>query len=301
MLSFDPAERIDVIDSLAHPWLSAYHDVTDEPACVVPFDRWQELERLDTIEQFRTALWDEIQDYRREARWVGHVSRGASIGGSPITESRLSRSFTRTEDGTEAVAVTSVEPHDQDHMTSKPHSPDLARQAELPVVPEEEDGSAPVDPLVSYARRSTLIRNSSTFSAHSPVIRGHRSGIYGTESRRESNGADQAPPIDGIPFPSVENESYVFPSRARTMSYASGDATRKLLRTLSTLSIHESGEGLPGGLAGVAPIGKYIHEDRTMEAPPSAMPEEFAVEWPQRQRITSPKPTPQKKKMFHID
>jgi mitogen-activated protein kinase 7 len=48
---------------------------------------------------------------------------------------------------------------------------------------------------------------------------------------------------------------------------------------LSTVSIHESVEGLPGGLAGVAPIGKYIVErESETDAPPSEMPMEFTVE-----------------------
>ena len=50
-------------------------------------------------------------------------------------------------------------------------------------------------------------------------------------------------------------------------------ATRKLLRTLSTVSIYESGEGLAGGLADIAPIGKFIVERD--EGLPSEMPQEL--------------------------
>jgi len=58
---------------------------------------------------------------------------------------------------------------------------------------------------------------------------------------------------------------------------AGGEYTRKLLRTLSTVSIHESAEGLAGGLADIAPIGKFIVGDQTedADAPPSEMPKEF--------------------------
>jgi mitogen-activated protein kinase 7 len=46
------------------------------------------------------------------------------------------------------------------------------------------------------------------------------------------------------------------------------------LRTLSTVSIHESAEGRAGGLAEIAPIGRYIIESNTSEAdaPASEMP-----------------------------
>jgi len=70
------------------------------------------------------------------------------------------------------------------------------------------------------------------------------------------------------------------PARSRAPSTTGGEMTaRKLLRTLSTVSIHESVEGLPGGLAGVAPIGKYIVDTESgADAPPSEMPGEFGIE-----------------------
>ncbi|KAJ2970374.1 hypothetical protein NUW54_g12742 [Trametes sanguinea] len=66
LLKFDPAERITVVDALEHPWLSAYHDVSDEPECPTKFERWREIEELETLPQFRDAIWNEIQDYRKE-------------------------------------------------------------------------------------------------------------------------------------------------------------------------------------------------------------------------------------------
>jgi len=55
--------------------------------------------------------------------------------------------------------------------------------------------------------------------------------------------------------------------------------SRKLLRTLSTVSIHESIEGLPGGLSGVAEIREYIVGNKTTgaDAPPSEIPREFGI------------------------
>jgi mitogen-activated protein kinase 7 len=84
-----------------------------------------------------------------------------------------------------------------------------------------------------------------------------------------------------VAFPSHgHGPGYVIPARSRTGSVAGGEVTRKLLRTLSTVSIHESVEGLPGGLAGIAPIGKYIVQKQTTEAdaPPSEMPRDFGMD-----------------------
>jgi len=81
-------------------------------------------------------------------------------------------------------------------------------------------------------------------------------------------------PTSGIAFP---NQGYVLPARSRAASNATAAgsevAVRKLLRTLSTVSIHESAEGLPGG------IGKYtVGQESGADAPPSEMPIEFSVD-----------------------
>ena len=38
MLVFDPKKRLTATEALAHPYLSAYHDPTDEPEAKEPFD-----------------------------------------------------------------------------------------------------------------------------------------------------------------------------------------------------------------------------------------------------------------------
>jgi len=66
----------------------------------------------------------------------------------------------------------------------------------------------------------------------------------------------------------------VYPARSRTGSTVGGELTRKILRTLSTVSIHEGVEGL----AGIATIGKFIVDGRTeADAPPSEMPRDFGI------------------------
>ena len=79
-----------------------------------------------------------------------------------------------------------------------------------------------------------------------------------------------------VAFP-TQKEDYIVPARSRTASTYGYENARRLLRTLSTVSIYESGEGHAGGLADVAPIGKYImQKDRTGdEAIASEMPKDI--------------------------
>ena len=71
MLCFDPSTRVTIPLSLEHPWLAAYHDPADEPDCPVKYEQWRDIEGLETMEQFREAIWKEVEDYRREVRGLG--------------------------------------------------------------------------------------------------------------------------------------------------------------------------------------------------------------------------------------
>lgn len=84
MVTFDPTDRITVAEALKHPWLSTYHNPDDEPDCVESFQRWKDIEELESHDDFKKALWDEIQDYRREVRGL------KSLSGSPVTMKRTS-------------------------------------------------------------------------------------------------------------------------------------------------------------------------------------------------------------------
>lgn len=130
------------------------------------------------------------------------------------------------------------------------------------------------DPVVTYARRSSILqpsRRGSTYS--SPALSAHHPTFTEGPTRTEPGTLGPG----SVAFPS---QGYIVPARSRTGSMAGGEFTRKLLRTLSTVSIHESAEGLPGGLAEIAPIGKYIvaRQETEADAPPSEMPREFGID-----------------------
>ncbi|TFK94189.1 kinase-like protein [Polyporus arcularius HHB13444] len=283
LLIFDPASRITVQQALEHPWLSAYHDVSDEPDCPEVFERWRDIEKLETLPEFRDAIWNEIQDYRKEVRSI-YYDAGDSPDGSPIPaeeppETSPPRSeglmspfeLKPSEDASRAQSPESADAHD----VVSPVSTTLATVAETETPATEfpfttrPDPSSERDSIPPYPRRSSFMRPSRTNSTYSTYAARNRHSIaYQPESR---NSLERGPSGEStVAFPTQE---YVVPARSRTASMFGDASTRKLLRTLSTVSIYESGEGLAGGLADIAPIGKYIVERD--EAMPSEMPHDL--------------------------
>lgn len=70
MLTFDPAKRISVKDALRHPYMATYHDETDEPDCPSLFDKWEDVENIQTMDEFRHAIRREVDEFRMEVRTV---------------------------------------------------------------------------------------------------------------------------------------------------------------------------------------------------------------------------------------
>lgn len=85
LIAFDPDARFTVVQALEHPYVETYHDETDEPTCPAPFDKWKQVESLDTIEELRAAITREISEYRAEVRDATYMEddysdRGLSLG-----------------------------------------------------------------------------------------------------------------------------------------------------------------------------------------------------------------------------
>ena len=277
MLAFDPSERITVPEALEHPWLAAYHDESDEPDCPEPFRKWQAIEELETLDDFREALWNEITDYRREVRGVGLDTSTVQIQSQTETsphveiqdESQDTRQAGEEADRETTLAIDGAvfEEEREDLCIQHTASPErFINQSSHPTVN---------DPVVTYARRSSIMqpsRQGSTYNSPLPLTQHLPAHAEGSKYPEPGNLGPGT-----IVFP---GQGYIVPARSRTGSMAGGsEYTRKLLRTLSTVSIHESVEGLAGGLAGIAPIGKYIVDNKTEEAdaPPSEMPREFGI------------------------
>jgi len=271
MLSFDPTSRISVTQALAHPWLSAYHDVNDEPTCPNRFDRWREIEALQTVDEIRTALWKEVNDFRREVRAVGAE---ADEQPSPLPSEMPARSLSvpseapsspKREDPSPVVSLS--------RRQSVSNSPVTERRDSM------EDRARPRtrDPVVSYARRTSVY---SARDRDSVVFAAEPEGLPVTITRTSSFAGDDAglPPagtgVNSFPFPSTgPPEGYVVPARQRTTSAVGGPVGggSRLLRTLSTVSIHENvNESV------AAEVARLIRAKETAaDAPASEMPKEI--------------------------
>lgn len=298
LIAFDPTARPTAITALTHPWLSSYHDEIDEPNCNRMFDRWQKLEELETLEQYKDALIKEIEDCRREVRSTHAKAeellheRSPSIRtGSVIADVIAEETEDTPPPDSESTppALTTADSAPPTTVTELPQEilPEKAGE-EKPDIHEgslhRKDGTdstvmaqtfpevfaspelTGTDPVIAYSRRSSFFapsRQNSTYSIHR----------VGPPS--ESN---------TVSFPTSNAPEYVVPARTRTPSmysvggHAPMEERRKLLRTLSTVSVYESGEGHAGGLADIAPIGKFIVDRDKSEdlEPDSEIPEEIA-------------------------
>ena len=54
MLCFDPQKRVTAEEALAHPFLEAFHDESDEPIAAAPFD-WVFSEKDFDAETWKSA------------------------------------------------------------------------------------------------------------------------------------------------------------------------------------------------------------------------------------------------------
>jgi len=283
LVTFDPAERLTAPQALAHPWLSSYHDEEDEPSCHRVFDRWNALEELETLEQYREALEKEIADTRIEVRAAAHddLTDAGSIRSPHVLYDEIPEVEEEPEADVEAeddrlmpMPTPGSVIHSRSPTMDRRHtSPEAIRRDSRghlegmlsPAEATSAGGSVIADPMLAYARRSSIFLPSRTNSTYS-VYRVPSSTDVGVGS--------------SVAFPTTTAPEYVVPMRSRAASSfghgaAAAEDRRRLLRTLSTVSIHETGEGHAGGLADIAPIGKYIVDRTEDDALQSEMPKEL--------------------------
>lgn len=66
MLAFDPSRRIGVEEALEHPYLSIWHDPSDEPSCPTTFDF--SFESVEEVPEMRQMILQEVNNFRRSVR-----------------------------------------------------------------------------------------------------------------------------------------------------------------------------------------------------------------------------------------
>jgi len=66
MLAFDPSSRISVEEALEHPYLSIWHDASDEPTCPTTFDFHFEV--VEDIQEMKRMILHEVHSFRHVVR-----------------------------------------------------------------------------------------------------------------------------------------------------------------------------------------------------------------------------------------
>ncbi|KAJ3011311.1 Mitogen-activated protein kinase [Thoreauomyces humboldtii] len=72
LLTFDPAARITVEEALAHPYLEAYHDITDEPSHERQFDF--SFESMEAVEEMKKTIAMEVMEFKAQKLALSQVN-----------------------------------------------------------------------------------------------------------------------------------------------------------------------------------------------------------------------------------
>lgn len=183
------------------------------------------------MDQYRQAIWDEIHDYRREVRSIG----AAAAARQRRVEDPTSFSA-RPSESPPPVPETPPPQYDEpEPISAIPLRTASTTFSERDFAPALSSTDSVVDPIATYARRSSLM----------------------------------APPAQQFAFPTAgaEAEVFVVPNRSRV---GSTGAVEPMLRTLSTVSVRERGTA-----AALANIRFGLSEQDAADAPPSEIPLEF--------------------------
>ena len=82
MLAFDPSSRISVEQALEHPYLTIWHDASDEPECPTTFNF--DFEIVDDVNEMRKMILDEVIRFRQEVRTIpGATGQSGGPGQTP--------------------------------------------------------------------------------------------------------------------------------------------------------------------------------------------------------------------------
>ncbi len=256
LLTFDPDHRLTVNQALEHPFLTAYHDLDDEPDNPETFEKWRDIEQLETTDQFRAALWKEVLEFREEVRSIASETPPEPVATMPLGAIQPEQ-YEPTRPGETFVPSKASQDNQAAGPVPFPVTPPEDSKGDIAgAMPSAQAISKFMDPYRSYARRTSLLSNDrrEVGEAGSPVIdRAHTAGTPSTTAK----------PLNG------EDGSYFVPARSRAVSTEGDILGPQLLRQLSTTSIGRStsiGDIRPGKEPPLEP--SVVAAD----APPSTMP-----------------------------
>lgn len=261
LLTFDPKYRLTVDEALAHPWLSSYHDLNEYPDDPPIFDRWREVEALDTTAEFRTALYKEVMEFREEVRNIAVDTALDDVAEHSEYEDALDESALHPAPPSAPAATngTVEEPATATPLVSEPVP---FPTSEAPLGADDVPGAIPSpstisrfskDPYRAYARRTSI------FSIHNDrsVSAGPSTAVVGGEE-------------------GSLDRTYAYPtSRSRIQSSdtlgpaaATASVMPRFLRQLSTVSISDIADA--NRATGIVAMAKGP------DAPVSELPSEWA-------------------------
>ena len=288
LLAFEPSVRWNVTTALDHDYVAAYHDESDEPACPELFDKWEEVEALNTVEELREAITREIDEFRDKVRtfdpddWEAHLV-GETDGTIEIAErveilstvdtglSPLSQQPPIVPTASSHI-LSSYQLHDSPRLSPRTQQGALGispATSVTPTMPARTDISAPATP----ATATTALSEESSFGApsapHSGRSSRRTSGFY---ARRPTSWLFSSPLGGGMtPLPSMTHEASGSGSWSRKSRASSGisevGSLRPLIRRLSTVDLGAVG---PKDEDEVPPMTVS-----PSDAPPSEAPKSF--------------------------
>ncbi|KAG8889605.1 hypothetical protein FRB98_003667 [Tulasnella sp. 332] len=218
MLAFDPADRITVVDALAHPYLESYHEIGDEPEAPVISERWREIEAIETDFEYRKAIWKEVYDFRLSVR------RGDTMGsdeGFPEAEGSV-------DAGAEGVEVQSVVVEDLDGVDCVQAASEMVMEPTLRGPAVTAQAAAEVSPEISRIVPAIPIASE---AAHLPLIPEPTPAETSTVSDATTLPRTS---LDPIPFPTVEDSHDYTKPIPRFHGRASSASSATTLRPFSS-------------------------------------------------------------------
>ncbi|KAG8731727.1 hypothetical protein FRC12_019603, partial [Ceratobasidium sp. 428] len=229
LVTFDPANRLTVLEALKHPYLEAYHDPDDEPECEIRYENWKEIEKLETVDQYRTAIWNEVEEFRREVREM-------VVDSETLEPTTTNGDTALPESATESSTTPAVKVEGPEESKPILDSGDIvAEPTKLPTVAED----APAGPIPfpsSDLNPPSPVVDSTTLPRQQPASARTKSTIdpYEIYARRStilppspqaltgSLPPGSIDPKDPAPIEQQLSASYIVPARSRASSAADG-------------------------------------------------------------------------------
>jgi serine/threonine protein kinase len=239
LLTFDPADRITVQEALLHPYLAPYHDDTDEPECPIKFDKWEEVEGIQSLADFREAIHREVEEFRAEVRTVEEWDSESNVSGNLSTAVTDDESVVERDDLPVPPGPAAVVEDRTEYMNSPRAVPaGTPREVTTPLSATSELSASHIRP--GRARRS----NSNTSGGYGDPFGRRPSSMFGlglgmSGMTPMDGGRDASLPRGHAQRNSISVADMHSGGKTKSRQGSTSSYIRPLLRSLSTLSVSD--------------------------------------------------------------